>query len=166
MNIKSRLTTLLILLFTVPLNAHAIAYQKGYRALEIFDTQGMDLTPLWVKIWIVVATACFAAGLLFVKRHTIARWVVGGYAAGFMILVFSSVFGLVQLKLAGFNALIHIIFWSPSLYLLLKYRPFISSEISAFSIWSGIITVVMLFSFVFDIPYAITFLNHILFDLS
>ena len=163
---KQHRATVLILFFIVTLNVHATEYQKGYRALEIFDAQGMDLTPLWVKIWIVVATACFAAGLLFVRRHTIARWVVGGYIAGFMTLVFSSVFGLVQLKLAGFNALIHIIFWSPSLYLLLINRPFISSKISAFSIWSAVITVVMLFSFVFDIPYALTYLKHIFFDLS
>ncbi len=149
----------------IELLGQSIDYQKGYRALEIFDAQGMEATPLWVMIWIVLATACFVVGIFFVKRHSIARWVVGGYIAGFLTLVFSSVFGLVQLKLAGFNALIHVIFWSPSLYLLLTKRPFLSKKLSAFSIWSGVITVVMLFSFIFDIPYSIIYLRHIFFEI-
>ncbi len=154
----------LILYFVVPLSVQATVYQKGYRALEIFDAQGMEATPLWVMTWIVFATACFVAGLFFVKRHSIARWVVGGYIAGFLTLIFSSVFGLVQLQLAGFNALIHVIFWTPSLYLLLTKRPFLTKKLSAFSIWSGVITAVMLFSFVFDIPYSFIYLRHIFFE--
>lgn len=163
---RHQLTSLLILYFIISLSVYATEYQKGYRALEIFDVEGMEATPLWVMIWIVVSTACFLAGLLFVRRHIIARWIVGGYIAGFMTLIFSSVFDLVQLKLAGFNALIHVVFWSPSLYLLLTKRPFFSREVSAFSIWSGVITIVMLFSFIFDIPYTFIYLKHVFFTQS
>ena len=165
-NMRYKLATFLILSSLIPLNAHAIEYQIGYRALEIFDAQGMEITPMWVKIWIAAATLCFAVGLFFVRRHSIARWVVGGYIAGLMVLIFSPVFfDLIQLKLAGFNALIHVIFWSPSLYLLLTKRPFFSKKVSAFSIWSGLITVVMIFSFFFDIPYSFIYLRHIFFDI-
>ena len=162
---RHQLKSLLILSIFVPLGAHATEYQKGYRALEIFDAQGMEVTPLWVMIWIVISTTWFAGGLFFIRRHSIARWVVGGYFAGFLALVLLSTIDLVQLKLAGFNALIHIIFWSPSLYLLLTRRPFLSSKASAFSIWSGVITVVMLFSFIFDVPYSFIYLRHIFFDI-
>lgn len=114
-------------------------------------------------IWIVSATACFAVGLLFVWRHSIARWVVGCYIAGFVALIISSTFDAVQLKLSGFYALVHIVFWSPALYQLLTKRPFLDKKATAFSVWSGVITAVILFSFIFDIHYAYIYLNHIFF---
>jgi hypothetical protein len=165
MKIKYQLTPLLILTITSPLCALASEYPKGHRALEIFDAEGMEATPTAVMIWIGVATACFVAGLLFVRRHSIARWVTGCYIAGFMALVFSSVFNMVQLQLGGFLSLVHIIFWTPALYQLLIKRPFLSKEVTPFSVWSGVITVIIFISYYFDIPYAFIFLRHVIFDL-
>lgn len=135
-------------------------YKKGHHALEIFDGK-MEGTPRWVKIWIVFATAWFAIGLFFIWHHSIARWIVGCYVAGFLSLVFSSIFDSVLFKLSGFNALMHVVFWSPALYLLLTERPFLATEMTPFSIWSGGVTAVMLFSFFFDIRYSIEYLKHV-----
>jgi hypothetical protein len=63
--------------------------------------------------------------------------------------------------ISGYIATIHIIFWSPALYQLLTKRPFFGAR-SAFSVWSGVITFVILFSFVFDIRDAFIYLTHIL----
>lgn len=140
-------------------------YERGHHALQIFDAAGMEATPDWVIAWIAFATLCFAAGLFFVRGHRIARWVVGGYITGFAALVASSIFDSDVFRLAGFNALVHVIFWTPSLYHLMSERPFAAAPPTAFSIWSGVISGVMLFSYVFDVPYALTFLRHVFFEL-
>ena len=145
--------------------ARARQYESGHHALEVFDAAGMEATPEWVMAWIAFATLCFAAGLFFVHRHRIARWVVGGYVAGFAALVASSIFDSDLFRLAGFNAFVHVIFWTPALYHLLSERPFLKAPPSAFSIWSGTISGVMLLSYIFDVPYALTYLNHVLFEL-
>ena len=109
----------------------------------------------------MIMTAAFAAGLLFVWRHSIARWVVGGL----LMSVFTTMFILPAMGLtilSGLVALMHVIFWSPGLYLLLTKRPFLQDR-SAFAIWSGVITGVILFSFVFDIRDAAIYLHHVLF---
>ena len=165
MRLSTSFKGLLSITIVAPLYAFASEYPKGHHALEIFDAEGIEATPFGVMVWIVVSTACFLAGLFFIRRHAIARWVVGCYVAGFMFLVFLSVFSLVQLQLAGFLSLNHLIFWSPAFYQLITKRPFMARQITAFSIWSGIITGVMLISFAFDVPYAFIFLNHILLEL-
>ena len=71
--VPASLTSPLVFVATVATGAQE--YKKGYRALEIFDAEGREATPPEVWVWIVVATSCFAAGLFFVRRHSIARWV-------------------------------------------------------------------------------------------
>lgn len=138
----------------------ASGYEVGHGALQIFNSDAMAHTPQWVVIWIMFMAASFFAGLFFVRRHTIARWVVGGFLLGIIV---SSVLtsGLGVIPLSGFIALIHLVFWTPGLYQLLKNRPFLG-ERSAFSIWSGVMTAVILFSFFFDIRDAAIYLKHIL----
>lgn len=135
-------------------------YMHGHGAIQIFDEQGMKNTPQWVMAWIMFMAATFICGLFFVKNHIIARWVVGGFVAG---LVLGEV---IRLALgippySGYIALIHIVFWSPALYQLVSKRPFLNAK-GAYKVWSGIITAVILFSFVFDIRDAVLFLRHVL----
>lgn len=138
-------------------------YIKGHHALDIFDAT-MEGTPRWVKIWIQLSTAWLALGFVFAWQHPIACWVVGCCVAAIMSLVVStSISKSVLLKLSGFNALSHVVFWPPALYQLLVERPFLSSDVTAFSIWSGGVTAIMLFSYVFDIPYSFVYLKHVLF---
>lgn len=152
---------LLVALFAIVsiADAYGVDYPKGHQALEIFDAEGMKAAPQWVMIWIMIMLASFAAGLLFVWRQAVARWVVGGFIAGMIALSISDQLGVIQLS--GFIALIHLIFWSPALYQLLKKRPFFAERVTPFSIWSGWITAVILFSFVFDIRDTAIYLNHL-----
>ncbi len=63
--------------------------------------------------------------------------------------------------LGGLFALLHIIFWSPALYLLLSRRPFMQGR-SLYAIWSGLMTAVIVFSFAFDVRDAVIYLHHVL----
>jgi hypothetical protein len=138
----------------------AQTYELGHGALEIFNGDAMAHTPQWVQIWILFMIASFAVGLFFVGRHPIARWVVGGFLAG-MVLSTVLTSGLGLASLSGLIACVHVICWSPALYQLLSKRPFLG-ERSAFSIWSGVITFVITFSFIFDVRDAAIYLNHML----
>ncbi len=153
------------LLLTISLLAPAIVYGQneyahGHGALEIFDAKGMQQTPTWVMAWIMFMAATFVVGLIFAWKHTVARWVVGGFIVGMIAAeLIGRAFAIPPLS--GYIALIHVIFWSPALYQLLKKRPFLGPT-TPFSIWSGVMTFVILFSFVFDIRDAFIFLRHIL----
>lgn len=139
----------------------ADAYEKGHGALQVFDADGIALTPQWVQIWLGFMLLTFATGLIFVWKKPIARWAVGGFlvGAGGGGFIFSAL-GLPFLS--GAIAIIHILFWSPALFLLLTRRPFLdAAEGMAFRIWSGAMTGVMLFSFVFDIRDAYIYIAHI-----
>lgn len=144
--------------------AGAQEYPSGHRALEVFDDAGRRAMPAWVLVWTVASTLWFAAGLAFVGREPIARWVVGGWAAALATLVALGALDSVLFRLAGFNALAHVLFWTPALYQLLATRPFLARPPTAFSVWSGGITAIMLFSYVFDIPYSITWIRHVVFE--
>ena len=134
-------------------------YGHGNGALQVFDSEGQANSPRWVMIWVMLMGASFAAGLFFIKNHPIARWVVGGFVAGIAcMLLLGKLFGLPPVS--GYIATVHILFWSPALYQLLTKRPFLDQR-SAFSIWSGVITFVILFSFVFDIRDAFIYLRHL-----
>lgn len=164
-NVVGFLTILAVSLVGLVPEAYARDYQSGHQALEVFDAAAMEAMPGWMTVWIASSTLCFAAGLGFVWRHRVARWVVGGWAAALSVLVVSSGFDSDLFRLAGFNALAHVVFWTPALCQLLSHRPFLAKEPSPFSIWSAVITAIMLFSYVFDIPYALTYLGHVLGDL-
>lgn len=156
---------LLMFFFFVGLGGAASAqptagYESGHTALEIWDAEGQANAPQWVQIWLMIMLASFALGLLFVWKRVEARWVVGGFITAILISRLGiPAIGIV--KLSGLVALVHLIFWSPALYLLLKNRPFMS-ERSLYAVWSGLITAVILFSFIFDIRDAAIYLDHVM----
>lgn len=155
------LRILLIFSLTITFSDIVLAadYEHGHRALQIFDREGMGNAPTWVMIWIVFMMATFLSGLLFVWKQPIARWVVGGLFAGMAAsAIATGVFGIPPLS--GFIALMHLVFWSPGLYQLLTKRPFMKVT-SAFSIWSAVMTFVILFSFIFDIRDTSLYLMHL-----
>lgn len=135
-------------------------YDAGHGALQIWNAEGQALAPKWVQIWLPIMGLTFAAGLFFIWRHVEARWVVGGFIASLLTMIFViPALGLVPLS--GLIALLHVIFWSPGLYLMVKRRPF-AKGLSAYAIWSAAMTAVILFSFVFDIRDAAIYLDHML----
>jgi len=135
-------------------------YEPGNGALQVWNEDGQAAAPAWVRGWLSFLAIAFISGLLFVWKHPIARWVVLGMVANLLIgrgLI--PALGIV--KLSGLIGVVHVICWSPALYFLLKERPF-TKGLSPFAIWSGIITFVILFSFIFDIRDAVIYLDHIL----
>lgn len=158
-----RLIIFFLLAISTSFITYAAEYQHGHQALEIFDAEGMENTPTGAMIWMVVSVVWFTAGLIFVRQHSIARWVVGGFVAGFLSLILTSLISdRVVFQLAGYLSLSHLIFWAPAFYLLLKERPFLSRPTTFYSFWSGGMFVSMIISFWFDIPYAITFIRHVI----
>lgn len=160
---KNHLLLWIILGFSLIIGttAHAATgYQPGHTALEVWNAEGQANAPQWVQIWLMIMLASFALGLSFVWKRVEARWVVGGFITSILVSGFViPAMGLVSLS--GLIALMHLIFWSPGLYLLLKNRPFMK-ERSFYAVWSGLITAVILFSFIFDIRDAAIYLDHIL----
>jgi len=142
---------------------NATDFEHGHGAIQLFDKQGMENAPKWVQLWVLFMMLSFTIGLAFVWKHSTARWVVGGMIAGGITMsIAHRVIGLPLLS--GFIALIHIIFWTPGLVLLLSRRPFMDSTLDAkfFKAWSLLITVVILFSFVFDFRDAFLYLQYLM----
>ncbi len=150
--------TLLVAVISMP--AFAQEYVSGHQPLEIWDNAARASMPMWINIWLAILMGSFALGLFFVRRHVEARWAVGGFIAMAVLTVASGrILGLVPLS--GLFSLIHLICWSPALYVLLTRRPFMQ-ERSLFGVWSGVITFCIVFSFIFDIPDAAIYLDHML----
>ena len=159
MHLLSRPLMLLIALLGVAFAASAQAYEPGHLALEVWNDEGRASAPGWVKIWLRIMAISFLTGLVFVFHKVEARVVLGGLFIG---LMFSRGLGAVTdvVMLSGLVALIHVIFWSPGLYMLLTRRPFLK-ERSFYAAWSGLITLVILFSFIFDIRDAAIYIDHV-----
>jgi len=135
-------------------------YESGHQPLQIWDNAARASMPTWVSVWLAIMMSTFAIGLFFVWRHAEARWVVGGFIAMILVTVASGrLLGLVPLS--GLFSLVHLICWSPALYVLLTRKPFLQGR-SAYAIWSGAITACIIFSFIFDIPDAAVYLDHML----
>ena len=139
--------------------AVAQTYEAGHGALQVWNDEAMNNAPQWLQIWLLVMTASFALGLLFVWRHVAARWLVGG----FLLMIVFAVFVVPALNLtplAGLFSLLHIIFWMPGFLLMIKERPFVKG-FSFYGLWGGLIILVILTSFVFDFRDAAIYLAHI-----
>lgn len=135
-------------------------YVSGHGALQVWDAEGRAGAPLWVRIWLNIMHIAFATGLVFMWWRVEARWAVGGFSGVFVTATLSQ--GLTEIvALSGLLSLLHVIFWSPALYLLLTRRPFVE-ERSAYAVWSAFMTFVILFSFLFDVPGAAIYLDHVL----
>ncbi len=138
-------------------------YAKGHRSLEIFEMQETftsPTVPTWVKIWLVLLMGSFAVGLFFIRRHSVARWTTIGFVlSSFFFGTFNQILGFPML--GGSLAMMHLIFWTPALIILLKEKPFNNPhKPRPFRVWSGAITAAILFSFMFDIIETYTYLKH------
>ena len=140
--------------------ALAEPYVSGHQPLEIWDNEARLSMPAWVSVWLAIMISTFLLGLFFVRRHVEARGVVGGFGAMILVTIATGrVLGLVPLS--GLFSLVHLICWSPALYVLLTRRPFLQGG-SIYAVWSGAITACIIFSFIFDIPDAAIYLDHML----
>ena len=136
-------------------------FESGHTALQVFDQTGISSMPLWLKVWIGIMMITFASGLLFVWKHPIARWAVGGFLMPFLVMG-EIINALGWPFLSGSIALAHLIFWTPALLLLLWKRPFLDTNQGIpFRIWSTAMTGVILFSFIFDIRDSVIYVTHL-----
>jgi len=150
--------------------AFAAEQEEVHRALRLFDEEGRENISDAVKIWLKVMTVMLLSSLLFVFvwKRAEARWVAGVEArwmAGgvtLMLLFSRLIVPAFEIPfLEGLASLTHVILWSPALYFLLSRRTFLK-EFSIYSVWTGLMTLVILISFFFDIPDSIVYLIHIL----
>lgn len=133
---------------------------SGNKALQVWDEAAMNNASPALKAWLFFMTAVFAAGLLFIFHHKPARWVVGGFVIMALVAVFIvPAMGLTMFS--GLAALLHVIFWTPGLYLLLREAAFFKG-ISAYGVWSLIMVLVILISFIFDVRDATIYLDHMM----
>lgn len=137
-------------------------YSVGHGALDVFNKDGFLTTPLWVQVWVVLLISTFVMGFYFAWKHPLARWAVGGFILS--MTMGHTVFELLNLPfLGGSIAIMHLVCWSPMLFLLLLKRPYLNvNESIGFRVWSGLMTAVLIFSFVFDIRDAAIYLSHAL----
>lgn len=135
-------------------------YAAGHGALNVFNGEGFLSTPTWVQAWLVLLLGTFITGFYFAWKLPVARWAVVGFILS--MTMGHTVFNLLNLPfLGGSIAIMHIVCWSPALLVLLLKRPFLNAdEKSSFRIWSALMTSVLIFSFVFDIRDAMTYINH------
>ncbi len=139
----------------------AEAYPKGAGALEVFDGEAMAALPLPAKVWLKFMMLTFAVGLIFFAwKKPIARWAAGGMIVS--MTTCAPVFTALGLPvLSGSIAIWHIVCWSPALTLLLMKRPFLDANKGRwYRIWSGVMTSVILISFVFDFRDAAIYIKH------
>jgi len=135
-------------------------HEGVHRALRLFDAEGRANATDAVKIWLKVMTVVLLSSLLFAYRRVEARWIAGGVI---LMLTFSRLIvpALEIPFLEGLASLTHVVFWSPGLYFLLRRQTF-RKEKSIYAVWTGLMTLVILVSFVFDLPDSIVYLRHIL----
>ena len=146
------------LLLNVPAMAQSLTHGNG--SLEVFDAQGYDNSPLWVRIWIFILIATLASSMFFIKNHSEARWVAAGAVAGFVaVFIVTGVLGVQPIS--AYLALVHLIFWTPALIILLKRRLFLK-DTTLYARWTGWVSFVILFSFIFDIRDVGVFGFHLL----
>lgn len=158
---KSVLVCLSFLALALP--AYSQPYTSGHGALQMFDAQAMAAFPLLGKIWLGIIMVTFATGLFFVRRHTVARVAVIGMIA--MMALGEFIFATFGLPLlVGGLAILHLIFWTPALVMLLVQRPFVQpTGGKKFRIWTFVLTIVILISFIFDLRDGWIYLTHVWF---
>lgn len=152
--------TLFLLLLSFPIIASAADYQAGHQALQLWNADAKANVPPVVGVWLKVMMVTFVSSLLFVWKHNAARVLLAGVAISMSCgpLIAQSL-GLVVLS--GYVALMHLIFWSPALFFLLKERAFLK-KLTPYSVWAGLAASVIMISFVFDVRDAAIYLTHIL----
>jgi|GEM_PF-1126011 len=149
-----------LVMILLSFSAYAGDQEEIHRALRLFDEEGRANASQAVKIWLNVMTVVLLSSVFFVFHRVEARWILGGVT---IMLIFSRIVvpALEIPFLEGLASLTHVILWSPGLFYLLRYRTFLK-ELSIYSVWTGIMTAVILISFFWDIPDSVIYLHHIL----
>ncbi len=127
-------------------------------ALQEWNMETRLNLPLWLGVWLLgVLLPANLASVFFVKNHVAARWVLGGFVCSHLWLTIVEVTGAFSVQ-GGLVSLGHIIFWSPAIYALYRYRSEIKLP-SAYGIWACVMLFVYGVSMIFDIRDATIWIN-------
>lgn len=126
--------------------------------LDEWNTAARDNLPLYVKIWLGLMMANNLAAIFFLKNHVAARWVFAGFVVSHLIVVVGY-WGTSTPIYAGQVSLFHIIFWTPGLVMIWRYRDEIT-WISPYAIWAMLVCLFYFGSMTVDIMDAAAFVHH------
>ena len=155
-SILARVTVLnlIVLVFTATLVSEASA---SY-ALEEWNMETRLSLPRYLQVWLLGALLpTHLASVFFVRNHMAARWVLGGFFLSHLWLTIVEVTGAFTVH-GGLVSLGHIIFWSPAIYALYRYRPEIKFP-SAYGFWACVMLFIYGVSMIFDFRDAVIWIN-------
>ena len=83
-------------------------------ALLVWDNHARLSLPPILATWLGFLVVVCLASVFFVRDHTAARWVLGGFIASHVIVFTLPAISNFTIR-RGFVSLVHVIFWSPGL---------------------------------------------------
>lgn len=126
-------------------------------ALEPWDTAARDALATPVKIWLGLMMLINISAIGFFKNHVAARWVFAGFVISHGIVMVMWNQGITVL--AGQVSLFHVIFWTPGMLALLRYRNEIKIP-STYGIWASLSLILYFVSMLIDIKDAFIYVRH------
>ncbi|MEO1027956.1 MAG: hypothetical protein AAFX02_02750 [Pseudomonadota bacterium] len=128
-------------------------------ALEVWNMETRRNVPLLMKLWLGAMMIANLSSIFFIKRHIAARWVFGALILSHSWIAILEITGLYAVK-GGQVSLGHILFWSPAIYMLIKFRSEMKFP-SAYAIWASIMLFFYGVSLVFDIRDAAIWISSL-----
>jgi len=117
-----------------------------------WDHTSVWSTPIWLRVWLLgVLFPVFLASLCFVRRSREARFAAGGFVLSHLPMAS----GLFETTV-GNVGLIHLVCWTPALFLLVRRRPGVDPA-TPFGFWVHAMLVVIAISLAFDARDALGF---------
>lgn len=134
--------------------------ESGHAALQVWGNHAMANAPISLKIWLGIMALSFLSGLLFCLRHSPPRWCLLGFGSGLLASkLIAPLLGVTTYS--GFVACLHLLFWSPGLFLLLlEIKNGHKESFSSFyRTWRYQMIAVISISFIFDLRDAAIYLR-------
>ena len=133
--------------------AHAVT------ALEEWNAAAREALATPVKVWLGLMMLTNIAAIGFLKNHVAARWVFAGFVISHGLVIAMSAQGMSVL--AGQVSLFHIIFWTPGMLILLRYRNEIQYP-KAYGMWATLSLIFYFGSMIFDVRDASIYIQHLM----
>jgi hypothetical protein len=124
----------------------------------VWTPEARSAPPVWVQLWIPFMFLVFGTGLLFVRKHPHAWWMVGTFLASHLASgIERSILGAECLTV-GMIALNHSLFWTPAAVCFFLTTRIVRAP-KSFRIWRSAVLATTAISLVFDYRDARSFLR-------
>lgn len=127
-------------------------------ALDDWNMATRNALPTYIKIWLGSMLIAHFSSIFFVRNHTPARWVLGGFVLSHAWVAYAEYSGVINLK-AGMVSLGHILFWIPALLSFYRNRTDIKLP-SAYGIWACVMFFFYTISLTIDVRETAILLNY------